>query len=65
MEQKPESLIYSAESSLWDAASSLTKSVEMRCEYLECWSERIWPMHTEIGVALGFPRREPFLVIIP
>ena len=32
MEQKPESLIYSAESSLWEAASSLTKSVEMRCD---------------------------------
>lgn len=34
MEQKPESLIYSAESSLWEAASSLTRSVEMKCEDL-------------------------------
>ena len=57
MEQKPESLIYSAESSLWEVASSLTKSVEMRCDS-EHWLEHadMGGGHTEIGVGLSFPR---------
>jgi len=55
MEQKPESLIYSAESSLREAASSRTKSVEMRCDS-ERLLERADMMLTEIVMALGFPR---------